>query len=135
MDVKLAGAGRINFLHDALSAEIHGCLVAFSAAFDQGMSHFILESDSTVLVRALQSNDYDFSAAGVLIREAKFLISMNFVHVDVVHAPRSCNSCGHELARVGLSWDPDQSYVWTDPLPEFVIFWVTRDSSEPVRRQ
>jgi len=131
----LAGAGRINFLHDALSAEIHGCLAALSVAFDQRMSHFILESDSTVLVRALQSNDYDFSAAGVLIRETKFLISMNFVHVDVVHAPRSCNSCAYELARVGLSWDPDQSYVWTDPLPEFVIFWVTWDSNEPVRRQ
>jgi hypothetical protein len=41
----LAGAGRINFQHDA----IHGCLAALSAAFDQGMFHFILESDSTVL--------------------------------------------------------------------------------------
>ena len=37
----LAGAGRIHFLHDALSAEIHGCLAALFAAFDQGMSHFI----------------------------------------------------------------------------------------------
>ena len=95
----------------------------------------ILESDSTILVQALQSSDYDFSAAGVLIREAKFLISMNFVHVDVVHAPQSCNSCAHELARIGLSWDPNQSHEWTDPLPKFVYSWVTRDSSEPVRRQ
>jgi ribonuclease HI len=97
----LASAGRINVLHDALSAEIHGCLAALTAAMDQSMSHIILESDSTILVQALQSSDYDFSAASVLIREAKFLISMNFVHVDVVRAPRSCNSCAHELARVG----------------------------------
>ena len=53
-----------------------------------------------------------FLAAGVLIREAKFLISMNFVHIDMVHAPWFCNSCAHELARVSLSWDLDQSYVW-----------------------
>ena len=67
------------------------------------MSHIILESDSTILVQALQSSDYDFLPVGVLIREAKFLISTNFVQVDVVHAPRSCNSCAPKLARVGLS--------------------------------
>jgi hypothetical protein len=83
----------------------------------------------------LRCYNYDFSVAGVLTREAKILISMNFVHVDVVHAPRSCNSCAHELARVGLSWDPDQSHVWTNPLTKFVYSWITRDSSEPVRRQ
>jgi hypothetical protein len=103
----LAGAGRINVLHDALSAEIHGCLAAFTVVMDQGMSHIILESNSTILVQALQSSDYDFSTAGVLTREAKFLISMNFVHVDVV---------AHELAPVDLSWDPDQSHVWTQSL-------------------
>ena len=97
------------------------------------MSHIILKSDSTILVQALQSSDYDFLAVGVLIREAKFLISTNFVHVDVVHAPRFCNSCAPELARVGLSWDPDQSHVWTDPLLKFVYSWVTRDSSEPLK--
>jgi hypothetical protein len=97
------------------------CLAAYIAATRSSHAIKIRISDSTVFVQALQSNDYDFSAAGVLIREAKFLISMNFVHVDVVHAPRSCNSCARELARVGLSWDPDQFYVWTDPLPEFVI--------------
>jgi ribonuclease HI len=103
----LAGAGRINVLHDALSAEIHGCLAALTVVMDQGMSRIILESNSTILVQALQSSDYDFSTAGVLTREAKFLISMNFVHVDVV---------AHELAPVDLSWDPDQSHVWTHSL-------------------
>ena len=36
----LAGAGRINVLHDALSAEIHCCLATLTAAMDQGMSHY-----------------------------------------------------------------------------------------------
>ena len=49
----LAGAGRINVLHDALSAEIHGCLAPHTAAMDQDMSHIIIESDSTILVQAL----------------------------------------------------------------------------------
>jgi ribonuclease HI len=46
----LAGVGRINVLHDDLSAEIHGCLAALTTAMDQGMSHIILESDSRILV-------------------------------------------------------------------------------------
>jgi hypothetical protein len=37
----LAAIGRIFFLHDAFSAEIHGCLAALSTAIDQGMSHII----------------------------------------------------------------------------------------------
>jgi predicted ATPase len=41
----------------------------------------------------------------------------------------------YELARVGLSRDPDQSHVWNDLLPEFVYSWVSQDSFEPVRRQ
>lgn len=34
----MAGAGRINGLHDALSVETHAFLTALSAAMDQGMS-------------------------------------------------------------------------------------------------
>jgi hypothetical protein len=30
----LAGAGRINVLHDALSEEIHGCLAALTVVMD-----------------------------------------------------------------------------------------------------
>jgi len=72
----LASVGRINFLHNAFSAKIYGCLAALSVAIDQGMSYIILESsDSTVLVRTLHSNDYDFSATGVLIKKSKISYS------------------------------------------------------------
>ena len=47
-------------------------------------------------------------------------MSINFVRVDIVHLPRSCNIGAHDLARIGLNWDPDQSHVWIDPLLEFV---------------
>jgi len=90
-----------------------------------------LETDSTTLVDALQSRSYDFSASGVLFREAKFLMSMNFFRVDVVHVPRSSNRCAHKLARIGLNWDPDRSHVWIDPLPEFVQSLVSHDVIVP----
>ena len=71
---------------------------------DQGISQILLETDSSILVEALQSCSYDFSANGVLFREAKFLMSLNFSRADIVHVPRSCNKGAHDLAHVGLNW-------------------------------
>jgi hypothetical protein len=68
----LASVGRINVVHDALSAEPQACLAALYVAMDHGLSEIILEIDSTILVYALQSRTYDFSASYVLFREAKF---------------------------------------------------------------
>lgn len=129
----VAGAGRINVVHDALSAESQACLAALYVAIDHGLSQIILETDSTTLVDALQSRSYDFSACGVLFREAKFLMSMNFIRADVVHVPRSSNRCAHELARIGLNWDPDRSHVWIDPLPEFVQELVSHDVNDSLQ--
>ena len=53
---------------------MHACLIAITAAADQGMMQIQLESDSMVLVKALKSADYDLSAGGTLFREAKFLL-------------------------------------------------------------
>ena len=48
----------------------------------------------------------------------------------VIYA-RSCNSSVHELASLGMSWDPGQFCLWTDPLPDFVTRWTARDLAEP----
>ena len=64
-------------VHDALCAEAHACLIAITAATDQGMMHIHLESDSMVLVKALKSPNYDLSARGTLFREAKFLLDIS----------------------------------------------------------
>ena len=72
-----------------------------------------LESDSKILVKALNSTDYDQSPLGVLFREEKFLISTHFGCVEVSCVPRSCNGCTHAaLARLGMSWDTGQSCIW-----------------------
>jgi len=49
-----------NVVLDALSAESYACLVVLYATTDHGLSHIILESNSTILVDALQSRSYDF---------------------------------------------------------------------------
>ena len=67
----------------------------------------------------------------VIYREARDLINLCFSSVQFVHVPRSCNRCAHELARLSLGWDPDQPFLWLDPLPSFVIDLVVRDYAEP----
>ena len=42
-----------------------------------------------------------------------------------------CNRCAYELAQLSLGWDPDQPFLWFDPLPNFVIDLVVRDYAEP----
>ncbi|RLN35527.1 hypothetical protein C2845_PM03G26260 [Panicum miliaceum] len=101
----LAGAGSLEAICDALTAEVYACLAALQAAADQGLQNVILETDSQILAKALQSDDYDRARSGMLFREAKYIMAMNFNSVVVVHAPRSCNSVAHELARLGRDRD------------------------------
>jgi hypothetical protein len=51
--IVMAGAGRINVLHDALRAEAQACLAALYATIDQGISQILLETDSSILVASL----------------------------------------------------------------------------------
>jgi len=51
----LAGAGRLYVVHDATCAEAESCRVALQAALLRGISHVQLETDSSILVTALDS--------------------------------------------------------------------------------
>lgn len=67
---------------------------------------------------SLVSADYDgpwWGGGGV--RQIKAMI-----HVD----------CAHEIARLGVNWDPGQMSVWADPLPEPVKLLVVHDRTEPM---
>jgi len=97
----LAGAGSLMSISDALIAETHACIAALQAAADHGLQNIVLESDSLILVRALQSDLYDRARGGMLFREAKYIMAMNFNTVIAVHTPRSCNVVAHTLAQFG----------------------------------
>jgi ribonuclease HI len=127
----LAGSGSLEAVHDAECTEVQACVAALQAALSHGMGNIILESDSMNTVKALQSNERDLSPVSILYKEARELISLCFDSVQVSHIPRSRNRSAHELARMSLGCDPDQPYVWFDPLPSFVYDIVVRDRAEP----
>jgi hypothetical protein len=54
-------------------------------------------------------------------------MSVNFSRAHIVHVPQSCNRGAHDLAHIGLNWDPDRSHIWIDLLQEFVTTLGVRD--------
>ena len=92
-----------------------------------GISRIELETDCSQLWEAITSQVRDLAAGGGLFHSIQELLADNFHCNKIVNIPRSCNSSPHEIAKVALSWDPGQSYVWYDPLPEFVNNLVSRD--------
>ena len=103
----LAGSGRLKSVQDALSAEGEACLAALKAAMELGISRVIVETDSTSLVKALNSNTFDQTPGGVIFREIRALLALYFVPASIVHVTRTCNRPAHQLAHSGLQRDPD----------------------------
>lgn len=59
---------------------------------------------------------------------------LEFDSIAFSYAPRSSNSCAHDLAQMRVKGDPDWFGIWTDPLPEFVTRLVARDITEPTAK-
>lgn len=59
-----------------VQSEAEACSQALSAAASWGVS--VLESDCQILLRALQGRDYDRSLEGVIFRDIRQFIRLNF---------------------------------------------------------
>lgn len=75
-DVVLNGWGRVNHLLNAAQAETIACLQGVQAAVGAGIGRLILETDSMMVVHAMERVTPDRSMAGEVIEELKFLESM-----------------------------------------------------------
>ena len=125
-----AGAANVSPVSDAMMAETLACKIALEAAEAHGISRVELETDSALMREALATNARDLAPGGVLFKGIRELLADQFRCDCVRNIPRSCNSVAHEIARLGMSWDPGQSVVWLDPLPKFVNILVAHDLAE-----
>ena len=111
-------------------AETVGCLKALETAESFGISHIILEVDSSLLRDAATSTSLDLAPGGYLFRDIRKFLQEHFICSEISLVSRCNNSSAHELARLGFSWDSGQSHVWTRPLPICVNTHVTRELAE-----
>jgi len=75
--VVLAGAGSEDFIQDAFHAEILGVLAGVRAAANLGTSRLQVETDTTMVRDALET-EYRLSTMGGIITEVKLLLYSEF---------------------------------------------------------
>jgi ribonuclease HI len=79
-----ARAGLLQFPQSAIYTEAEACIQRLTTAMNWGMSRKVIESDCQGLVQALNSNGYNRSPIGVLMRDAKMLAILNFMSASFV---------------------------------------------------
>ncbi|KAK1629167.1 hypothetical protein QYE76_003482 [Lolium multiflorum] len=90
------------------------------------------QTDSQLLVQALKNNDDDFGPCGVLIKEIKETLYLNFFCFSVEYCPRACNSVADALAAFGSKLRDETQTVWSGHAPDFVLVHVNSDVAVPV---
>lgn len=83
-----AGAGRSDYLLDALHAEALGFLQGIRAAEERGIGMVIFETNSSLLKIAVESNSFALAPIGGLVLEIKNAISASFSSWSFIHCPR-----------------------------------------------
>ena len=78
-----------------------------------------METDAKMVVQALNTNDYDETAVGVLIAEIKSLVPSCFISFECSFKSRDCNKTAHELAVLGYLCNPGEEQVMSS-IPESV---------------
>ena len=121
-----AGAGKSVNLKCALQSESVACLAAIDGAIRIGANRIIFESDSSTLIQALKSNDYDKATIGVLVKEARSLCILNIDSYAFSFSRRTCNSVAHELAKLGVHSGPDDSF-WEASAPNCIVKLLASD--------
>ena len=112
-----------------LSEQAEACLNALHAAADWGMTNIHIETDSTTLAEALQSNKYDRTAAGAIFKDARAFMHLNFISCTSSFCPRTCNKVAHTLAALGASGEPNSVCTLAEAVPDAVILLVASDSA------
>jgi ribonuclease HI len=126
-----AGAGKMPAVTSAAQAEAFACIQALQAAADWGLMKLILETDSTNMVRAIETKEFDRVPEGVLYRDIKVFIQLNFQFVHVVSCRRNCNKVAHDLANAGAR-GAEPCRLWLDDVPEDVMMLVASESAMPM---
>jgi hypothetical protein len=100
------------------------------AAVEWGMGDIHLETNSRVLVCALQNSDYDPAPKGVLFRDMRIVLRMNFISYQVSHVSKTCNSVAHVLDALGANHH-EVWLLWLEDVPDDVNVVVASELVEP----
>jgi ribonuclease HI len=129
-DIRGAGAGFIPRAVSAAQAEMLACEAAAKASAGWGISKVVIESDSTNLIKAMRSTEFDRAHEGIVYRDLRLFMNLSFNYFELSHVPRTCNKLAHEIAAYGATW-LDTELLWPEPLPSDVLVWLDSLSAVP----
>ncbi|XP_041016296.1 uncharacterized protein LOC121258801 [Juglans microcarpa x Juglans regia] len=110
----------------AESVELLAMLRGLQFSSQMGLSKIILESDSLILVEALQVEGESLLVLGNLISEVKRMLHQ-FQEAKVQHVPRMGNQVAHCLAR--HAWRVQDVELWMHSFPDIIAQHVWLDNS------
>ena len=90
-----------------------------------------IETDAQLLLYAITGNEYDLAPNGVLFREIKSFVKLNFSVFTILYCPRACNMVADSLATYGAKMVMDSQAVWPGHAPTFVHALVSSDIAGP----
>jgi hypothetical protein len=113
----------------AAMAEAHACQEALHAVASWGMINVQIEADAQNLPKGIQDNSFDRTTEGVIYRDIRSFIRLNFSSLSFSYCPRNCNNLAHNLAAVGVRRQEVWS-LWLESLPDDVICLMTSMSAD-----
>jgi hypothetical protein len=104
---------RDEHLVDAMHAETISHLKEIDLAEQFGVGRVIFSTDCLGLQQTIISSSQDRAPRGILLREAKYLLSLGFSEYQVICKPRYCNKPAHQWrSHVGSVWSIDHGGFW-----------------------
>lgn len=122
-----ARAGRQENVRDAFPAETYALSHVVSFAADLGIVRVILETDSQLLLEAMDLHKSDSSAYAAIIEDTKYQLKMWFSHHVILVCRRTANSVAHELASMGRLCVPNHCMQWESDVPAAVAVCALAD--------
>ncbi|XP_062014464.1 uncharacterized protein LOC133730996 [Rosa rugosa] len=101
--------------HSALNMEVEACRVGLLLGIHQGWSEIEVESDSTLLIAALNREEQDFSEVGRVLEDCKDYMSA-FQFIQVRHIYREANGVAHRLAHLARVGRLDDMWLGETPV-------------------
>ena len=97
---------------------------AVEFALELGFDNIVLEGDSEILIKLLNSCSRSLSPFGHIINDIIFLAS-RFACFSTTHVKRHCNKVAHSLARRAISFPPLS--VWMEDVPPDLLSVIQAD--------
>jgi ribonuclease HI len=116
-EVVAATAGHSEHISSAFHAELIAAVQAVKLAESLGSINIALETDSQLLMLALNRPEVDSSPLGVIINDLKFQLRTSFYTSDVRFCKREFNMPAHEHARIGWTNAVNRALLWEFEVP------------------